>query len=518
MATHTLEHGEAADRATVSPVCTESTAKPAHGGNLSAKTRYSYAAGAVANGVKNVAFSAYLMFFYNQVVGVSAAVVSAALAATLIVDAIVDPFLGRWTDVARSRWGRRHPFIYAALLPTPFFFLLVWLPPAGLTTGQIGIWVFLTAVFTRVSISAFEISTQAMTAELTSDYRERTRLFSLRYWFLYIGQYGYSAAALLIFFSPTPEYPRGQLNPDSYLGFALMGSAMIFISILVCGVGTHDRIPYLRQREAGREGVSFARHFREMASAFRNRAFLSIFGFGVFKFTAIGLYAASALYFNTYLFKLTAAQIALLTIDSVVAATIAAPLAPIMSHWLGKRNSSLIFAVFGVALGLSPLALSHTGMFYGPGDALLLPALFVIGAIYGAMVAVSLINTSSMLADVVEDSAIATGRHEAGTFFAAASFMQQCSTALGLVVNGMILTWAAFPKKAGAGQVTDAVMDALVIHYLPVSYGLWLVGCAFLFFYPITRSRHEQNLEILQARAAEVRAREADNFVGGPIR
>ncbi|MEC7934312.1 MAG: MFS transporter, partial [Pseudomonadota bacterium] len=100
---------------------------------LSLKTRYGYASGAIANGVKNVSFSAYLMFFYNQVVGVPAAIVSAALAATLLIDALIDPFLGRWSDVARTRWGRRHPFIYAALVPTPLFFLLVWLPPATLS-------------------------------------------------------------------------------------------------------------------------------------------------------------------------------------------------------------------------------------------------------------------------------------------------------------------------------------------------------------------------------------------------
>ena len=134
------------------------------------------------------------------------------------------------------------------------------------------------------------------------------------------------------------------------------------------------------------------------------------------------------------------------------------------------------------------------------------------------MVAVSLINTSSMLADVVEDSAVRTGRHEAGTFFAAASFMQQCSTALGLVANGLILTWSAFPAKVSADQVTDAMMDSLVIHYLFASFGLWLLGCVILLFYPITRAHHERNVEILKARLAEARAREAENFAGGPVR
>jgi Na+/melibiose symporter-like transporter len=500
MASHTIDPAPAAAPATrLAPGAGAGADAPP----LTRTIRLSYGAGAIASGVKNVAFSAYLMFFYNQVVGVPAAIVSGALALTLLIDALADPFLGRWSDMVRTRWGRRHPFIYASAFPTALFFVLVWFPPSGLSDFQIGLWVFFTATLTRVSISAFEINSQAMTAELTNDYSERTRLFSLRYWFLYIGQYGFSATALLVFFVATPEFPRGQLNPDSYVGFALLGSVMILVAMLACGLGTHARIPYLQQAEVRAVRPSFATHFREMFGAFRNRAFLAIFGFGVLKFTAIGMYAATALYFNTYLFGLSAPQLAILTIDSVLAATIAAPLAPIMSRRLGKRTSSMLFAILGVSLSLSPLLLSYFDLFFLPGDPRLLITLFVTGAVYGAMIAISLINTSSMLADVVEDSAVRTGRHEAGTFFAASSFMQQCSTALGLVVNGMILTWAAFPQKVKPGQVTEAMLDSLLIHYLPVSFSLWFAGCAILLFYPITRERHERNVAILAARRAE---------------
>ncbi|MCC2980984.1 MFS transporter [Sphingomonas sp. IC4-52] len=496
MASRTIEQSVANDRAPpLAPGAAMETAPP-----LSRLLRVSYGVGAIANGVKNVSFSAYLMFFYNQVVGVPAAIVAAALALTLVIDAIADPFLGRWSDITRTRWGRRHPFIYVSAVPTALFFVLVWMPPNGLSPVQIGMWVFVTAMLTRVSISAFEINTQAMTAELTDDYGERTRLFSLRYWFLYMGQYGFSAIALLVFFAATPEFPRGQLNPDSYVGFAWLGGGMILFSMLACGLGTHERIPYLRQAESRAGRIPAKTHFREMFTAFRNRAFLAIFGFGVFKFTAIGLYAATALYFNTYLFGLTSAQLALLTLDSVVAASLAAPLAPVMSRRLGKRTSSMLFALAGVALSLSPLVLAYLDLFFARGDPRLLPTLFAIGAIYGAMVAISLINTSSMLADVVEDSAVRTGRYEAGTFFAAASFMQQCSTAIGLAVNGVILTWASFPAKVKIDQVSDAMLDSLIIHYVPVSFGLWAIGCAMLVFYPIDRARHESNVEALKSK------------------
>ncbi len=469
---------------------------------LTRATRIAYGSGAIANGVKNVAFTAYLMFFYNQVIGAPAAIVSAAIALTLIIDAVFDPFLGRWSDSVRTRWGRRHPFIYGSALPTALCFALVWFPPAGLSDVAIGAWIFVTAMLTRVAISSFEIASQAMTAELTDRYAERTRLFSLRYWFLYLGQYGFSAFSLAVFFAATPAFPRGQLNPDSYAGFALLGSALILVSMLACGIGTHRRIPYLRQAEhrSARRGARV--HLGEMATAVRNRAFLTIFGFGVLKFTAIGLYSAVALYFHTFLFDLSARQLALLVLDALLAATVAAPLAPAMSNRLGKRGSSMLFAILGVTLSLSPLVLTYFGLFLPVGHRLLVPALFAIGAVSGAAIAISLINTSSMLADVVEDHAVRTGRHEAGLFFAASSFMQQCSTALGIALSGMLLAGAGVPARGAGVEVPDAAIFALIELYVPMSLLLWLCGCLILLGYPITRAAHERNVLELRARDA----------------
>ena len=485
-------------------------------------TRLSYGFGALANGIKSAAFSSYLMLYFNQVVGVPAAIVGTALAMTLLVDAVVDPFLGRWADTTRSRWGRRHPFMYAAAIPTTLFFFLTWFPPDGLSATQMGLWIFVLASATRASISAFEINASALAPELTPRYNERTKLFSLRYWFGYAGAYGFTSFCLAFVFVSSEEYPRGQLNPDSYATFAGLGALLIFLAILICTAGTHNRIPYIRQADAlipNAARVTPMQHLREMFSSFRNRAFLAIFGFGVFKYSAIGLYSATTLYFGTYLFKLTAPQLALLTLDSFVAATIAAPLAPVVSRWIGKRASSMIFAVAGVSIGLTPLVLSYLDLFYVPGDALLVPVLFVIGAVYGAMVAISLINTSAMMADVVEDSAVKTGRHDAGTFFAAASFMQQCSNALGIFAAGQILAWSAFPEQADPQTIPDGVVDSLLLHYIPISITLWTIGAMFLLFYPITREKHLQNLEILRAREAEARDNELRDLpLGAPAR
>ena len=482
-------------------------------------TRLCYGSGAVANGVKNAAFSTYLLLFYNQVIGIPATIVSTAIALTLLVDAFADPFIGRWSDLTRSRIGRRHPFIIGSALPTAFFFVLAWFPPTGLTDFQMGIWIFALASLTRISISAFEIPSSAMTPEMTEDYAGRTSLFGLRYFFGYIGTFGFTAFSLAVFFVATPEFERGQLNPEGYVKFAWLGGALILVAILVCGFGTLKRVPYMRQRDELGEGATPPSHLKEMFSAFSNRGFLSIFSFGVLKYTAIGLYAATTLYFGTYVFKLQADQLALLTFDSLVAAAIAAPLASRFSARLGKRNTSMVMAIGGILLGLSPLVLTYFDAFYRPGDPMLLPTLFVIGAVYGAMIAISLINTSSMLADVVEDHAVRTGQHTAGVFFAASSFMQQCSAGLGIMMAGLVLELSQFPAQVAVSDVTRAMEKSLLIHYIPASAGLWIVGALCLLFYPITEASHRENVERLRSREAQAREQAIrDGAFGSPVR
>jgi glycoside/pentoside/hexuronide:cation symporter, GPH family len=470
---------------------------------LSTSARMSYGAGAIANGIKGTAFNAYLLLFYNQVLGVSATVVAMAIMATLISDAIADPIVGRVSDFTRSKLGRRHPYIYGAIIPTTLFFTLAWFPPSGLGDLQMGLWVFATAALARISFAFFEIPTSAMTADLTDDYAERTKLFSLRYWFGYVGAYGFFAISLVTFFAATPEYPRGQLNPEAYVGFAIAAGATIFITMLICGLGTQSRIPWMTQAGSKTVPISLFAHFKDMMAAFRHRAFLAIFGFGVCKYSAIGVYAAINLYFQTYLWELVPHQLALLTFSHLIAACIALPIAPIATRMFGKRNSSMIFALTGVTLGLSPLVLRYFGLFVPVGSPALLPTLFVIDAVYGALVAVSLINTASMLADVVEDSAVSTGQHSAGTFFAASSFMQKCSGGIGIAIAGLVLTWSKFPEKADPSSVTEVMLDSLLMHYIPIVALLWGTGIAILTLYPLTQAKHEENVATLRKRAAD---------------
>ena len=107
--------------------------------------------------------------------------VGLALTLALVLDAVLDPIVGYWSDNFRSKWGRRHPFMYASAIPIAVFFYLLWTPPQG-WDHQALFWYLLTfAILTRAALTFFETPNAALAPELTRDYDERSTLQSVRF-------------------------------------------------------------------------------------------------------------------------------------------------------------------------------------------------------------------------------------------------------------------------------------------------------------------------------------------------
>ncbi|HUO05892.1 MAG TPA: MFS transporter, partial [Candidatus Binataceae bacterium] len=98
--------------------------------------RLFYGLGAIAFGINHAALGSLVMMFFNQVVGLPARWVGTAIALALVFDGIFDPLLGQWSDHVNSRWGRRHPFMYASAIPIAAAFYFLWNPPLGLSEHQ----------------------------------------------------------------------------------------------------------------------------------------------------------------------------------------------------------------------------------------------------------------------------------------------------------------------------------------------------------------------------------------------
>lgn len=256
-------------------------------------TRLLYGLGSAAYGVKDAAFRTFLLLYYNQVVGVPADLVSAAILVALVVDAFSDPVVGQWSDSLRTRWGRRHPLIYASAIPAALAFVFLFRPPPGLSDTMMFLYILGVSVAVRTLITFYEIPSSALAPELSPDYDDRTRIASFRYFFGIAGGLGMAFAGLFIFLAPTPDHPVGQLNPEGYRTFAVTGAIVMAGSILLSALGTHHRIPWLTKGSAAPWG-GLAGHLRQMRAAYAHKGFHAILGFGLLKFTMIGLASAAA--------------------------------------------------------------------------------------------------------------------------------------------------------------------------------------------------------------------------------
>ena len=131
-------------------------------------TKFAYGFGSVAYGVKDNGFNYFLLLFYSQVIGVDARLVGLAITTALVLDAFAHPIVGYWSDNLRSRWGRRHPFMYAAAIPVAATYFLLWNPPAGWPPEQLFLYLLVMAVLIRQFINFYETPSSAGTASPAS--------------------------------------------------------------------------------------------------------------------------------------------------------------------------------------------------------------------------------------------------------------------------------------------------------------------------------------------------------------
>lgn len=451
--------------------------------------------GSIAYGVKENGFSTFLLLFYNQVVGLDAGVVGAAIMFALIADAFVDPVIGELTDRTETRWGRRLPWLYAAPIPLAIAWMLLWHPPAGASDAMTVAWLVGWAIVVRSLVSMCEVPSIAIVPELTGDYDERTGVMRYRFLFGWAGGLLILILAYGVFFRA-----GGETDPDGYFAYSLAGALLMAGAVLFSAAGQHRRIARpTPPSPARRAGVLHA--LKDMRTTLSNTAFLWLVFAALFGFVNQGIAFSMANYMIGFLWLFDqndkVAYVIMLFFTMIAAFLIVAPL----SRRLGKREAAIVAGAISLAFNSGLYLTYYFGLFPGmPGQpqiALVFATVFVANT-FGITL---MVLSSSMMADVVEASQSETGRRSEGLFFAGYFFMQKCATGIGIFVAGLILSWAAFPPTAVPGEVTDRVLRSVAYDYAIIVFAIGVVGLFVMRRFPIDRADHEARLAKLTATA-----------------
>lgn len=473
-------------------------------GKLPLRLKLIHGFGAVAFGVKDTGFSFFLLFFYSQVLGMDAGLVSLALLLALLVDAVVDPIIGNLSDRTYSRWGRRLPWLYAAPIPLAFAWVLLWSPPGAEAPSFMGLLGICIAV--RLLLSACEVPSISLLPEITSDYVERTTLFRFRYLSGWLG----GILMMIIAYGFLFTGDGGLLDRDGYVTFGIIGSVLMVISVIGSALGQHKLVAHLPITKP--PPFSLKGCFAEIFEAFSERAFLFFAAGGLAAYISQGLNFSLSNYLNVFVWRLDATSLPglpssvtglsiyplVLFLSVVLMFNIVGP----MHNRFGKPKSAAIGAVASTILTLIPYSALLFGFWPELGSLPSLALVFAFLVVGNAFGIVVMVSASSMIAEIVEAYLERTGVRAEGAFYSGNWLVQKCATGLGIFLSGQFLSYVALTSDVTPDNAAPAVIDNLVILYVATTVILMMIAAYWLGRFPITREDHEARVAAMSEAEA----------------
>lgn len=174
---------------------------------------------------------------YQVGLGISPLLISITMMAPRLFDAFIDPFIGSLSDNARTRWGRRRPFIVAGSVLMSVFYVLTWTPPTGLGPGLIYAYFTVMVVISFFGYALFTIPCGALGIELSRDPEERTRIITFRYFFFALTNVFMPS---LYLWSQSPVLGRNEVEGVRWVG--LIGGIVILVTTLLPAVFCRERV------------------------------------------------------------------------------------------------------------------------------------------------------------------------------------------------------------------------------------------------------------------------------------
>ena len=459
--------------------------------------KVSYGVGQAAEGIKNAAFNVFVFFYYTQVLGLPTVYTGIAIGIALAVDSITDPLIGSLSDNWQGSNGRRHPFLYASILPLGLFFIGLFSPPE---LGEFALFLWLTvfSVGTRAMMTLYYVPHVSLGAELSDDFNERTEVVAYRYFFSYVGGILTFAIGFVVYF------PDTQFNVEAYAPFGITLSLLMMASILVTALGTRKRIPHLPASRINREPVSvwavLKKTLLEIRSALTNRSFRWLFSGVLIVFAMVGVDNALNLHMNTYFWELQGGGNLLFFAATPVGALLGTAIASTLTRWFDKKPSVIIGTLCWALCQVMPVVLRLQGWFPENGTAELLYSLIAIKFIQGLGVVQALIAFNSMVADVVDEHELITGMRQEGIFFSSVSFSNKMTSGIGTVAAGFALAFIDWPTGADVQTASDIGAETIAwlgLIYGPIVSGFALVSAYCYSKYDLNRQRHAEIVEEL---------------------
>ena len=434
------------------------------------REKIGYALGDTAANIAWRTLTTFLLIFYTDVFGISAAAAGVLLLVTRLTDGFTDVIMGMIADRTNTSKGKFRPWILWTAVPLGLILALTFTTPGFGPTGKL-IYAYITYILLTLIYTASNVPYSALMGVMTADEKERTSLSAFRFAGAYLG--GIITQGLLIYlvlFLGNGDENKGYQYAIYLLSFVLTGFLLITYS------STRERIKPVVTKPNIRQDLN---------DLFRNRPWLILLVIGFLFVTYNSIkQGITVLYFKRFIDNetLAASYMVVLLVASMIAALITTPLA----NRLGKKNLFIYVMLFS---GITNAAL----FLAGPND---IGLIFTLGTLSEFGAGIMPVLFFSMLGDASDYSELKNGRRATGLVFSAGTFAMKFGGGVAGGIIGFVLAaygYDGMDEQTVAGAIEGIKM---LMSWIPALFTVPVV--VILFWYPLSKFKLAEMAEKLK--------------------
>lgn len=426
---------------------------------------------ALGIGSQNIMYgfvTTYVMIYFTDIFGISAAFAGTIIFASGLWDAVNDPFMGVLADKTRTRWGKFRPYMFASI-PAAIMFVLLFTVPNISPTGK-AIWALVTYLLYQMFYTVVDIPIWSITAVMTADTNKRTAILTF-------GKIAAQLGIILpIVFAPgiIKDLGGGAIGHQS---LAIIIAAITIIFIPAIFFFTKERVV------ASNNKPSAIKLFKVIL---KNKPLLLILSSHLMRSIATALLIASLTYFTKYNLGDEETMMPIMALY-FAPAIVGMVIIPMLSKVFDKKKLIIISALLQV---IAFAALFLVG--YKKLDSILIVVGFV-----GLFMGLIEVLIPSMFNETIDYSEWKLGTRAEGMVWSTQTLAVKAGTAIGGIVLGTILTNIGYVKNA---VQTPLTLGGIHITISIVVGGIYLASIIPLCFYTLTKKKYKEIMNDLKVK------------------
>ncbi len=463
------------------------------------KEKIGYGFGDAASSMFWKIFGMYSLFFYTDVLGITAAAAGTMFLVARIWDSFFDVFVGIAADRTKSKYGKYRPYLLWFAIPFAVMGAITFYAPELGSTGKL-VYAYITYSLMMIVYSMINVPYASLLGALSADPNERNTLSSYRMSFAFIGSF-----VTFMLLQPLVDFFGGSFGGETVatvsdagistspigwvLAVSVIGSLCIIL-FLLCFAWTKERVTQIE----GDENVSIK---EDLKNLFNNAPWwiLVATGLAALLFNAVRD-SVAIYYFRDYVqssYKMAGTGWDMTTIYFLVgqaANLIGVMAAPSISAKYGKKKTYMISILIAGILSIL--------FYFVPNNIVWILILQFLISVFAGYVLPLL---WSMFADIVDHQELLTGRRATGLIFSSSSMSQKLGWAVGAALSGWILAYFNYNPDVAQQAAETIFGEKLMISLIPAACCvLAFIG---MIFYPLSDKKVKEITEALNKKRSQ---------------